>query len=94
MKSLIEQSKEKSTNFFTMIDGVQVPNYASVYAKKQIGEKKYIWYIQRALEGYGYRKHYICCEVINNHLETRRAKLYDNVADFESAIKRIEKQVN
>ena len=93
MQNLIEQSKQKSTNFFTIIDGVEVPNYASIYAKKQIGEKKYIWYIERALEGH-FAKHYICCEVINNHLETRRAKLYDNVADFESAIKRIEKQVN
>lgn len=93
MRNLIEQSKQKSTTFYSIIDGVEVANYDSIIAKKQIGEKKYYWHIQRALEG-RFAKHYICCEVISNYLETRRAKLYDNVKDFESAIKRIEKKVN
>ena len=95
MRNLIQESKQKSTNFFTIIDGVPMANHESVRAIKRIGEKSYYWHIERASEhNKGFRKHYICCEVVNGHLVTRRVRLYDNDKEFESAIKRIEKQVN
>lgn len=95
MQNLIEQSKQKSTNFFTVINGVKVPNYESVRVEKIINGKKYYWYIERASEHHGgFRKHYICCEVSNGHLESSRARIYDNVNEFDKAIKRIEKKVN
>jgi len=93
MRNLIEQSKQKSTTYFTIIDGVHVANYDTIIAKKQVGEKKYYWHIQRALEGRN-TKHYICCEVISNYLETRRARIYSSTIEFENAIKRIQKQIN
>ena len=93
MRNLIEQSKQKSTRCATKINDVFVADYESVIVRKQVGEKRYCWHIQRALEGH-FTKHFICCEVISNHLESRKARLYSDVTKFESAIKRIEKQVN
>jgi hypothetical protein len=93
MRNLIEQSKQKSTTFFTKVDGEFVANYQSVGVAKQIGEKRYYWSIQRSLEGHP-MKHYICCETNEGMIEKRTYKFYLSEEKFESAIKRIEKQVN
>jgi hypothetical protein len=93
MRNLIEQSKQKSTTCFTKVDGEYVANYQSVIVTKQIGEKRYCWHIERALEGH-FVKHYILCEVSERLKEDRRWKFYLSEEKFEAAIKRIEKQVN
>jgi len=93
MRNLIEQSKQKSTTCFTKVDGEYVANYQSVIVTKQIGEKRYCWDIERSLEGH-HMKHYICCETYEGMKEKRTYKFYLSEEKFESAIKRIEKQVN
>lgn len=92
--TLVEKSKQKSTNYFTVnADGTHTAHFETVTISKKIGNKTRTWIISRSEASRIFTKHYICCETTSDFNEERRTRLYDTNADFEAAINRIEKQL-
>lgn len=91
MKTLIEQSLEKSDSCFRFLRGEKVAEYNIVSAHKEIDRIKTVWIIHRSLVG----NHYINSVSYWSGIKTSdKIRSYDDTVSFEKAIKRIQKIID